>query len=1527
MEADGFDSSAKTLDGSSSTVRHSDSERTLAVDADGFDSSARTLDGSSSGLRRSDSERTVAVEADGFDSSAVTLDSSSDISRSSDSERTLAVNADGFDSSAVTLDGSAEETGPSAETTTSGTVTAEGTVAGLDTMAPADGTVAGIDTVAPVGGTVGGLETVAPVDSVGPAETVAGLDTMAPSSVVVTRSGSAPSESGVSRRSSSDSGLTDAPEKAFFGQVLGDATLSGLLGKGAMGAVYRATRPDGGVVAVKVILPDRSVLEAARQRFRQEAKVNLALGRHPNIVGCLGSGEDPFPWIQFEFVSGQSLRQVLVAEKRLEPAVAIRHMIEVLKGLEHAHGRAVLHRDLKPDNIMLSDEGRVALADFGIGRVHDEAEDDSERLTLTGQPMGTPYYVAPEQIRSAKSVDARADLYSIGAMLYHLIAGRPPFTGNAKQVMRRHLNEAPRRLGAWVDDLPEAVDGLVQRLMAKSPEERPASATALREELQSLLGALELQTPEQTLADQIAVSEGRQIGGWLLEDELGAGGMGKVFRARRGEQVAALKILQASTLQDTSRQRFEREIGVTTQLDHPNIIEVLDTGVEAIEGGECPYMVMELVDSDLKQRLKAAVRFSPAEAVAVTIGAGKALAHAHAHEIVHRDIKPENLLIRGDRLEESAVRVADFGVATFSHRSGDLTRTGAVGTFDYMAPEQAKGVENIDGRADVYSLGATLYRLVTGTKVFDAKTLQESVRMHDEVLPELASKQDSRVDDTLALLIDFALLKRVEDRPAMAEWVGDLGAYASHSLSQERLREIRARVRAGRRHFEPGRPKLWASLFAAALVLLLALIVSSRQAPDPYLTARDNLSALRDKAEGLKGASASRELIDSCRVLLDSLDRSIKAGEGSGEPVPDELRAERDRVRTILSRSSLALLERLAGELLEAPDSADAAARRGAIAEIRSSLVTALPGSPEETDRAFRRRLDQIEDQLGEAKSAGAILTALGRFREQVRSKQWERALATLESKADSGPRRALERFSENFGKRSTVYRRAARELDELEKEARAALASLDAELAKLEQRRRGAEDFKAFQDEVGTFLKTIPAGNPKRLERATELTRQEDPEQLAARFLLKTLKARLAEGEPASWDYPSLLGDLKTLRSKYGRFKEAEEAGQLERQIRDACAKASQEALAAFEEKLRLTLEAGVDPAGYDECVDALASWPPASAARFRAWPGLEKDRGERVERLKSERGDYPRRLTAAMIKALDERAPGKRFDRVKPGEMPGSAAFAARLRRVEAMAAGLRRWPESDDALPGEARTKALKLVARTVPALLALHSTLVSIPGGSFELGHDDELFDHSPQHTVTLSAFLIDRSEVSVSAYRLFLEHEQRVLGAEQHRPLDWEAQLAEPRLPVRGVSLEDARAFAAWAGKRLPSEPEWEAAARRSGGPYPWGAEEPDSLRACFEQVGGAPVAVESPDYNRGRTPDGLFHMAGNVEEWTASPFKIYPGGKARAVEAGTRVVRGGHYESDGFVLQVWRRTPAKPGRRDALLGFRCAASP
>src|SRR5262245_53253344 len=295
-------------------------------------------------------------------------------------------------------------------------------------------------------------------------------------------------------------------------QAVGNYDLLEKIAEGGMGAIYRGRhRETGQVVAVKIMPAHMASNPVLLKRFEQEFRAASRLD-HPNIVRALDYGDNgSTPYLVMELVEGESLGRKLEREGRMSETDAIRIIAQVAQGLHRAHKQNLIHRDVKPDNILVMPDGIAKLADLGLVK---ETETDLN-LTRTGRGLGTPHFMAPEQFRKAKYADARCDIYSLGATLYMMVTNELPFRSNGPldAWMKKIQNELtpPRQL---VPMLSERVDWAIRRAMSAGPESRPASC---REFVEDLVG----HSTKRVSAAEVAAAVGADLWYLVYKDDEG----------------------------------------------------------------------------------------------------------------------------------------------------------------------------------------------------------------------------------------------------------------------------------------------------------------------------------------------------------------------------------------------------------------------------------------------------------------------------------------------------------------------------------------------------------------------------------------------------------------------------------------------------------------------------------------------------------------------------------------------------------------------------------------------------------------------------------------------------------------------------------------------------------------------------------------------------------------------------------------------------------------------------------------------
>lgn len=290
--------------------------------------------------------------------------------------------------------------------------------------------------------------------------------------------------------------------------MLGQYELIDVLGQGGMSVVFKGRHKlTEQEVALKILPPELAAQSQVKSRFLDEAKALAALD-HPNIVHLYNFGQENGSFVlAMQLVQGHTWERMILESERLDWAVSCRIAIDVLRALEYAHGRGVVHRDMKPSNVLVrARDGVATVMDFGIAKMT-----TSTRLTATGQTMGTVRYMSPEQVRG-QEVDLRTDIYSLGATLYESLTGETPFEGNTHfEIMTKHLSEVPKRPSKRGVAMPAAVEEAVMRSLAKRATDRFEDAREMRKQLEGALRESDLGLVETQKVDRDVVAELRSI--------------------------------------------------------------------------------------------------------------------------------------------------------------------------------------------------------------------------------------------------------------------------------------------------------------------------------------------------------------------------------------------------------------------------------------------------------------------------------------------------------------------------------------------------------------------------------------------------------------------------------------------------------------------------------------------------------------------------------------------------------------------------------------------------------------------------------------------------------------------------------------------------------------------------------------------------------------------------------------------------------------------------------------------------------
>ena len=489
------------------------------------------------------------------------------------------------------------------------------------------------------------------------------------------------------------------------GSTIAGRRVDAVLGRGGMGVVYRVwyERLDR-VEALKVITEDLASDRGFRERFLREAKIAADL-EHPHVIPVYdadqGSGGVLFMSMRY-IQDGNTLASLIQQRERLDPALAAKLISAVASALDAAHARDLVHRDVKPANILIARQDHAYLTDFGLAK-----SVSSETMTSKpGSMVGTVDYMSPEQAQG-RTVDRRTDVYALGVTLFEALTGRLPYEGdNDTARLVAKVNEPAPMITQAATGIPSAFDAVLARALSSDPEERFPSAGELGRAAQAAAG----RPSEVTVRRELGV--GSVLADCLIEEVAGEGGMAIVYRATQQNlgKTVALKVMAPGLADDPAfRVRFEREWKIAAAIDHPNVIPIHWAG----ESHGRLYIVMRYIEGGtLRETLGERGRLEPALAVEVIEQLADALDAAHARGLVHRDIKPGNVLIEA---ASGRVYLTDFGLAKGVDDTA-VTEGQVLGTARYLPPERHRDSVVDDVLGDVYSLGCVLWDLLGGTE-------------------------------------------------------------------------------------------------------------------------------------------------------------------------------------------------------------------------------------------------------------------------------------------------------------------------------------------------------------------------------------------------------------------------------------------------------------------------------------------------------------------------------------------------------------------------------------------------------------------------------------------------------------------------------------------------------------------------------------------------------------------------------------------------------------------------------------------
>jgi serine/threonine protein kinase/tetratricopeptide (TPR) repeat protein len=709
------------------------------------------------------------------------------------------------------------------------------------------------------------------------------------------------------------SGLNLSGSEFDAGEVIaGRYRIVRQLGQGGMGTVYEAFDVElERTIALKSIRPDLAANPAAVRRLKQETLLTRQIA-HRNVVRIFDLGvADGLRFITMEFVDGTDLKSLLGTRGRFSPKDAVAVMKQVCQGLQAAHTEDVIHRDLKPQNILVGRDNRVRIVDFGLARSFEQTG-----ITRTGTVLGTPHYMAPEQALGGQS-DARSDIFALGVVFYELLTGELPFPAdNMIESFLARTRDRARPIDSIDRSIPQWLARAVMRCLDREPGRRYQNAQELLEEL----NAAEAPRSSSHASVSGVFAPGMILGSrYLIEAEAGEGGMGKVYRARDLDldRTVALKIVRPELASDPNGLlRLKHEISLASQISHRNVLRIHDLG----EADGLRFVSMAWADGeDLSHLLRRYGSLPEERIVQLAIEMCEGLAAAHEQGIVHRDLKPSNVLL------DSAGRacIADFGLARMVETQQQfLSRAGEVhGTPRYMSPEQAEG-KLVDSRSDIYSLGLILYEMSTGKIPFKDDSVFQTLALRVAEIPQSPKLVNPALSEKLVAIILRCLERDPRNR------------YATTRELLSALRQLEAenavpedRADGGRRN-RFRRAWIFGAFIAAAVVIAVAafFLYYGATTPRPYSASGKYIAVLpfralspdpnlRYEAEGIADSISSRlfslngvhpiSVQALRRVDLNQPGAAIGRQVGANLIVNGTVQGQADRIQVIVSVDDL----------------------------------------------------------------------------------------------------------------------------------------------------------------------------------------------------------------------------------------------------------------------------------------------------------------------------------------------------------------------------------------------------------------------------------------------------------------------------------------------------------------------------------------------------------------------------------------------------------------------------------------------
>jgi len=966
-----------------------------------------------------------------------------------------------------------------------------------------------------------------------------------------------------------------------------------------------------------------------------------------------------------------------------------------------------------------------------------------------------------------------------------------------------------------------------------------------------------------------------QIGNFEIIDKLGEGGMGSVYRAKQLslDRIVALKVLPPALAKDeVFLRRFTREAKMAAKLTHRNIVNVIDVG----ESDGFHFIAMEYVEGDtVADRVEKHGVLPESEAIRITSEIAAGLAFAAKHGIVHRDIKPANIIIATD----GAIKLCDMGLAkqTFLEDASVTQSGAAIGTPLYMSPEQARGVSQIDTRSDIYSLGATFFFMVTGRPPFTGKTPLEILRKRLEEPPPWAGDLNPNLSDFTCEVIQKMMATDPEDRfqtpdelLAVLSRRGGAGAVVARvvrAVTQE-IAAIPGDIISRRKR------KQWTNVIIGAVtaVIVLALILgavvigkrSGRTEPPPEPVVQHPVVSQAPKPATSPGATrpAAKPTATAQAVKTPPVEKPAGAKEPR-KPAKPSRPSKVSRPKAPDFSVLRAKAEALAKQYEYGKAIEVLRQARRSDKSKADRLIDAYNREATDAFKAARAVADKAV-QDGDLEGAKRVMLQVKKYGIPRLTALADKALDTIDKLIELEHDKELARAKAQYVEMSAKVNELASLGKYAEAEAECDRLLADPALPK------GIRNWFEF-DKKGL----------KVLSEVEKLVEKNGEKLKGKPFTISGIKGTIT----------SIKDGVVTIDASGVPWRKPLYQVKAEQVLELAFDPSQRESADVLVKCAIYTLYRGDPDTAAKLIASAKAKGADVTALEFKldavTWAASQK---EMEKQLEAARKDFKAEKWEKVVDALTK-------FRTDFRDIPGYAKF----------------------------RDDLEKLLGRAELSLEA-SKNMVYVKPGRF-IGADGK--------EQNLPGFYIDKYEVSNKQYRKFLEYmaktgDRSFCYPDEPKDKDYKPlSLSDENLngddqPVVGVDWYDAYAYAACVGKRLPTDLEWEKAARGERGYlYPWGNTRDDSKKrwSGYSDEDGYPYTAPVNSMEAGKSPFGCFHMLGNAAEWTADWFD--------ALQT-SRVVRGGSYRTrlkGGKALTLTYRVGVEPTEHVKDIGFRCAKSP